>query len=106
MKDLLVVVPSRGRPGNMHRLAEAMERTCRGDTHLVVGLDVDDPTYAEYPQDIERETRGTLRQVVAWINELAVPRVGDYRWIGHFGDDNIPVTIGWDVAPTETTPEA
>ena len=98
MKDLLVVVPSRGRPQNIARLQEAMAATCRGDTTLVVGLDDDDPTASQYPPGLDYETRSGLRQVVGWINVLALKRVWDYRYIGHIGDDNIPLTDGWDVA--------
>ena len=97
MKDLLVVVPSRGRPGNIAGLLDAMEATCEGDTTLVVGLDDDDPTWEDYPLGPIYEVRGGLRQVVAWINELALPEVDNYRWIGHFGDDNLPRTPGWDL---------
>lgn len=98
MGDLLLVVPSRGRPGNIDRLREAMSRTCRGDTTLLLGLDDDDPALASYPAQAPREVRSGLRQVVAWINELAVPLAAEYRFIGHIGDDNVPMTDGWDVA--------
>jgi len=104
VKDLLIVVPSRGRPRNIARLLDAMDATCRGDTTLVVGLDEDDPWLDEYLAMFGikgvlsfTEVRPGLRQVVAWINALAVPRTGDYRYIGHFGDDNVPSTDGWDV---------
>ena len=101
MKDLLVVVPSRGRPQNIGRLADAMAATCRGDTTLIVGLDDDDPTAGQYPDGPAYEVRAGLRNVVPWINELAVPQVGNFRWIGHIGDDNVPLTDGWDVAIME-----
>ncbi len=96
MRDLLVVVPSRDRPQNIVRLHEAMESTCTADTTLVVGLDEDDPSLREYPPGPEYVIRPGLRQVVAWLNELAVPRAGEYRAIGTIGDDNVPVTPGWD----------
>lgn len=94
--DLLVVVPSRGRPHNIARLREAMGQTCRGDTTLLVGLDADDPALPGYAPGA-CAVRGGLRQAVAWINELAVPRAGSYRFTGHIGDDNVPRTVGWDV---------
>lgn len=97
MRDLLVAVPSRGRPDNLARLMDAMADTCRGDTHLVVGLDTDDPERWAYPEGPEYEVRPGLRQVVGWLNALIVPRVDDYRFVGHLGDDNVPRTIGWDV---------
>jgi hypothetical protein len=86
-----------------------MQATCRGETDLVLGLDEDDPQLLNYSmvgldEDSDEltggpavEIRADLHQVVAWINELAVPRAQDYRAIGTIGDDNVPKTIGWDV---------
>jgi hypothetical protein len=101
VKDLLVAVPSRGRPQNIARLYEAMQVTCRADTQLLVGLDDDDPAGEYYPTGPDYEVRGGLRQVVAWLNALVVPRTGDYRAVGHIGDDNLPRTPGWDVKMLE-----
>jgi hypothetical protein len=108
MRDLLLVVPSRGRPYNADRLIGKMRDTCTGDTTLLLGLDADDPQLPLYkglrgiakgdtPILAEMVIRDGLRQVVAWLNELAVPRAGEYRFVGHIGDDNVPVTPGWDV---------
>ena len=60
VRDLLLVVPSRERPANIARLAEALKETCRGDTHFLVGLDADDPTLPEYlgPRLRDRVRRG------------------------------------------------
>lgn len=96
MRDLLVAVPSRGRPQNIARLWQAMTDTCTADTRLVVGLDEDDPSAEGYPPGPQYVIRPGLRQVAAWLNELAVPRTGEYRAIGTLGDDNEPVTPGWD----------
>ena len=101
MKDLLVAVPSRGRPQSVARLQEAMEATCRGDTTLLVGLDADDPARDEYSGWVLRLVRDDLRFVVAWLNELTVPRAGEYRFIGALGDDFVPRTPGWDVRVME-----
>lgn len=98
MKDLLVVLPSRGRPHNMARLWKAMQDTCEGDTTIRVGLDEDDETRDAYPQGPQYEVRAGMQGLVTeWINALAVPRVDDYHYIGHFGDDCVPRTPGWDV---------
>lgn len=98
MKDLLLIVPSRGRPHNIDRLWNDLGATCRGDTTLMVGLDADDPTAQHYPPGPDYIVRDGLRQVVAWINELAVPNADRFRFIGTIGDDNSPRTDGWDVA--------
>lgn len=102
MKDLLMVIPSRGRPHNIVRLWETMAATCKGDTTLLVGLDDDDPTRAAYPEGPQYVVRSGLRQVVAWINELAIPHVDEYKYIGHMGDDNVPRTDAWDVRIMES----
>ena len=106
MPDLLMIVPSRSRPASIARLREAMAQTCRGDTSLLIGLDDDDPALPEYlALDATIRDQVTvepdLHQVVAWMNRLAMPNTGGYKYIGHIGDDNVPSTIGWDVAIME-----
>lgn len=77
MGDLALLVPSRGRPHNIARLIDAMDRTCRGDTRLVVGVDDDDPTLDSYYDFSEAECElivesGLQRQLVRWLNRRAV----------------------------------
>jgi hypothetical protein len=108
MADLALLVPSRGRPHNIERLIEAMDATCRGDTTLVVGVDDDDPTLPEYAGAIAQSSavlqvkEGLRRQLVTWLNLLAVPYAERYSYIGHIGDDNVPRTDGWDVRVMES----
>ena len=97
MKDFGIFVPSLGRPHSIERLRDTMASTCRGDTHLIVGLNEEDPRRGEYPPGIEYVVRPGIRGVVAWLNELAVPRAGDFRFIGALGDDHVPKTVGWDL---------
>lgn len=105
MRDLLLAVPSRGRPGNITRLIEAMAHTCEGETDLVVGLDEDDPALAQYPDpfdtDVSYVVKPGLHKVTAWMNELIVSEAGNYRFAGSVGDDNVPHTPGWDVRVME-----
>lgn len=82
----------------MRRLAQEMAATCRGGTSLVVGLDEDDADRYERLDGVEYEVRKGLLGFGAWANELAVPRAGDYRFIGALGDDCVPRTPGWDEA--------
>ncbi len=109
MRDLLVVLPSR-RPHNVARLWEAMQRTCRGDTTLLVGIDDDDPKRDDYPLPTYPDGKidGPYAEIapwpgsiVAWINKLAIPRTDKYQFIGHIGDDVLPRTVGWDVRVME-----
>lgn len=116
MKDLLLAVPSRGRPGNIGRLITAMDSTCQGDTHLVVGLDSDDPAAEDYPgrgssepEGIPYVVRPGLHKVTAWMNALTIPEADNYRYLGSIGDDNEPRTPGWDtevMKALEVTPFA
>lgn len=105
MGELAVIVPSRGRPQNIARLHEAMNRTCRGQTDLIVGVDDDDPHLDDY----RTFTGGTVvirpglkGRLVQWLNELAVPKARTHRFVGHIGDDNVPHTVGWDVRIMES----
>lgn len=105
MGDLAVIVPSRERPHNIARLLEAMDATCRGDTHLVVGVDDDDPTVDDYLGFTNCEVvveAGLRRQLVRWLNLLAFPRATEFRFVGHIGDDNVPSSVGWDVRIMES----
>lgn len=111
MKDLLVVLPSRGRPHNMERLYQAARDTCEGDTSFLVGLDSDDETRHDYPRPVpelplQYEIRTGMRSMVTgWLNALSVPHVDDFRYVGHFGDDCVPRTKGWDVKIMEALEE-
>ncbi len=105
MRDLAVIVPSRQRPHSIERLLDAMERTCRADTHLIVGLDQDDSTVSQYialdRPGVEFHVKPRM-PLVEWINNLAVPAAKAYRYVGHIGDDNVPRTVGWDARVIES----
>ena len=103
--DLAVLVPSRGRPENLSRLIEAVHRTARGRTHVIAGVDLDDPRIPDY-----RRLRSTItgvgdrihesperRNLVEWTNFLAADCDGAYRFYASIGDDMVPKTPGWDV---------
>lgn len=101
MSRMLLAVPSRLRPHNIARLYDSMATTCRGDTTLVVGVDEDDPKLEEY-RDVQKLQGwelevGPPQRVVPWLNDLAVPRTGEYEFIGHVGDDNVFSTEAWDL---------
>jgi hypothetical protein len=101
MTDLVIVVPSRGRPGKMFELADAFEATCTADTALVVSLDSDDKRVDEYVDDryayrfvqpntsmVEALNRGVL-MAHGFAPSFAV---------GFMGDDHRPRSKGWDQA--------
>lgn len=102
MRDLVVLVPSRGRPESVRRLSDAFEATVTGDSSLLVLVDDDDPRLGEYRylQDLgffDLEVGKRLR-VGGTLNAVA-PRVAtDCFAIGFLGDDHVPRTRGWDTS--------
>lgn len=106
MADMVVLVPSRGRPGNVGRLLEACAKTCRADTRVAFGFDEDDP-------QLEANTAalaGMLgpswsvsarRGLAEWTNYLAMLHAPDAPVLCSLGDDHVPRTDGWDVALIE-----
>ena len=94
--ELGLLVPSRGRPGNIARLWERMQATCAGNTTLLVGLDADDPRRDEYPAGPGYVIQDGLRYVTAWVNYLALMTLGQFEFTGTIGDDNTFETPGWD----------
>ena len=98
MADLVVLVPSRGRPGNVARLVEACAATCHADTVIHFGFDEDDPEYVANLKAAD----GCMTSVRprmglgAWSNTLAGLH-RDAAYLASIGDDMVPVTDGWDV---------
>src|ERR1700677_3770272 len=79
LADLAVLVPSRGRPENLARLINAVHATSRGRTHVIAGVDQDDPRHRDYmalkktilePGD-DIVTSNQRRNLVDWTNLLA-----------------------------------
>jgi hypothetical protein len=105
MPDLLVIVPSRGRPQNIARLLDAVRETRRIGTAVHVAVDADDEKLPQYEAVMARagsdedvlET-GPRKGLCAWTNEIAVRRASEYPFLGSFGDDMVPRTPGWDLA--------
>lgn len=99
--DLIVLVPSRGRPGNVARLVEACDRTCRATTKLYFGFDLDDPqrpaSEAAVPADRHGHVSGPRKGLGGWTNYLAdMIGVPNAPYLASIGDDMVPVTDGWD----------
>jgi hypothetical protein len=100
--DLLVIVPSRGRPENIARLLAAVHETSKLATSVHVAVDDDDPELARY-KDVLADAAGehTLetgprKGLAAWTNEIAMRQAGQYRFLASFGDDHLPKTRYWD----------
>lgn len=101
MADLVVIVPSRGRPRSVERLAESVVATAGPEVLVVVAVDDDDPELPEYlrlptwelPQFYLRV--GKRLRLGATLNEVAADYVHSSAAIGFMGDDHLPRTKGW-----------
>lgn len=105
--DLLVIVPSRGRPQNIARLLNAVHLLSRIKTHVHVAVDDDDPELESYREVMDKHGEdgdiletGPRKGLAAWTNEVAVRRAGEYSFLASFGDDHLPRTKGFDRALT------
>ena len=103
--DLLVVVPSRGRPQNIARLLDAVHATAKMTTHVHVAVDDDDPELGRYRYVMKQAaaegdvlTAGPRKGLAAWTNEIAAGQAARYPFLASFGDDHVPYTPGWDRA--------
>ncbi len=95
-----ILVPSRGRPENVRRLMDACMEHSLGAC-VIVGVDADDSTYAEYervlgdfPQNVLVVTSPGSNGMVAALNEMLNASDADY--VAFLGDDHVPSTPGWD----------
>lgn len=96
MTDLVVVVPSRGRPTHARAMLAAFETTCTAGTQLVFAVDDDDPLAARYPEELTALLPS--RSMNEALNLSAVALAGDAFAVGFMGDDHRPETVGWDQA--------
>jgi hypothetical protein len=107
MTDLLVIVPSRGRPAAVPALAAAFRETCTAETRLVFAVDHDDPEIFVYNEAIALEhARLPFGLVQLWVNEGPKTMVAALNGaasdlltgpaVAFMGDDHRPRTVGWD----------
>lgn len=105
MRELAVIVPTRGRPENIRRVLEAWDFTeAWADADLILALDADDPEIGRYYElavewpRLEWRTFPQWQPMVPKLNATALLLAdGDheYRALGFAGDDHLPQTIGW-----------
>lgn len=100
MHDLLVIIPSRGRPKNLAELASVYANTCTAGTQVFVALDDDDPELLAYHGALDGSgfmwTVGPRKTLTGWTNSIAARFATSYRAMASFGDDHYPHTRGWD----------
>lgn len=101
--DLLMIVPSRGRPESVARMVQAWSVTgaYEDGAHLLFVIDGDDPHHAAYlAQASERSQMTTIARwapMVPKLNQAAVDVAADWYSLGFAGDDHVPRTHGWVV---------
>lgn len=104
MTELVVIVPSRGRPEAAAELVENFRETCTAATFLAFAVDESDPTRDQYGEACNGVTSGTLilpsTTMVQALNLAAVhlPAHQDAFAVAFLGDDHRPRTVGWDRA--------
>lgn len=98
--DLLMIVPSRGRPRNIAALCDAWDATSTGSARLLVAVDDDDPALGQYEQVCAGRgvdlTVGPRLRMVATLNKVALEHAPKHFAVGFMGDDHRPRTTGWD----------
>ena len=97
MTDLVLLVPSRGRPKNVTRLLEACAATCRAATVVHFGFDNDDPEMLANLAAADGALFSVSQRMglARWTNYLAAAHVSDGA-VCSIGDDMVPLTDGWD----------
>lgn len=103
-RPLAVVVPSRGRPGNVAQLVQAWSATSTGDAVLVVAVDDDDPELPGYldlglaarEPDITLLVQPAPGSMVAALNLAARDLARRHFAVGFCGDDHRFRTAGFD----------
>lgn len=97
MPNLLAIVPSRGRPGNIERLWGAIQATTEGEVDLLVCLDDDDERNYPRLDGVRYDVGPRLRLTGSW-NKAAAENSYAYDYFAFLGDDVVPETTGWDTA--------
>lgn len=106
-EEILIVVPSRGRPEAVDELADAWRAT-DARAHLEIAIDNDDEYFGEYcdayeqayeTSDIDIALRFGPRppnRLAGVINGAVAAEASSYAAIGFMGDDHRPRTPRWD----------
>jgi hypothetical protein len=108
MADLIVLVPSRGRPEAARELVQAFKDTCTANTLLCFVVDEDDPTRLEYMAITGPSVGIALtpsHNMVQALNFASVTLAKDDSApfaFGFMGDDHRPRTLGWDAKYLDT----
>jgi hypothetical protein len=102
---LAILVPTRGRPHNLERLAKAAKNTCAVEYEIFARIDEDDSS--EYPElEGVRYIYGPRIFFAGSVNETAAIAVSEgFTHLAILGDDVLPETNGWDLTLMNAVPE-
>lgn len=103
--DLLVIIPTRGRPQAVMPIVRAWHET-GATADLLFAVDTDDPQLDAYKREAAklktdprfRFTFGKRRRLVGTLNQQAVKAAKQYRFLAFMGDDHRPrpAAMPWD----------
>jgi hypothetical protein len=99
--SIVVLAPSRGRPDKAAEMAQSFRETVAlPDTRLVIVVDADDPTLAEYRLGAAAELLvlplAQSGDLVRATNTASARYWNEDHVIGNVGDDHRFRTPGWD----------
>ncbi|MFJ4785137.1 glycosyltransferase family A protein [Streptomyces sp. NPDC088794] len=103
--DLLVIIPTRGRPGAIPEIMQAWDDT-GATADVLFCVDKDDPELAAYKAQAKvyaddarvRFVYWARKRLVGTLNQAAVKNAGDYQFLAFLGDDHRPRpgAMPWD----------
>lgn len=103
--DLLVIIPTRGRPDSVAAIVQAWDDT-GATADVLFAVDTDDPELAGYKKQAAvfkadsrvRFAYGKRRRLVGTLNQQAVKAAKTYRYLAFMGDDHRPraAAMPWD----------
>ena len=103
--DLLVIIPTRGRPHAIPEIMQAWDDT-GATADVLFAVDKDDPELNAYKAQAKALADDERVRFVYWarkrlcgtLNQAAVKNAGQYRFLAFLGDDHRPrpATMPWD----------
>lgn len=101
MNEMVVLVPTRGRPRGAQRLVDAWRDT-EASCDLIFRVDDDDPALDDYLKIDAEFVVGENLPFGPKLNQQAALSAADYRITGFMGDDHVPRTKHWDAIIAES----
>jgi hypothetical protein len=100
--ELLMIVPTRGRPQNARDLYTSWMATVTGNSRLLFVVDEDDPQLESYRAQMAWMLHAQLLigprlRMVGSLNAAATSQGVQCKYVGFMGDDHRPRTLGWDM---------